>query len=154
MDETKAIYQSNKSKDHIISVGGAVDRVRISLRFRGDDLDPNELSALLKCQPTKAYRKGDILSSKRSHRFAHTGFWMLEGAKEETGDLETKITRLLNRVEVPLPVWEKLADFRGDIFCGLFLNDWNRGLSLSPNLRQRLAERNLSIDFDIYCPLD
>ena len=41
-------------------VGGAVSRTTASLRIGGDDLDPDEITALLRCEPTNSHRKGDI----------------------------------------------------------------------------------------------
>ncbi|MEC4894654.1 MAG: DUF4279 domain-containing protein [Oscillatoria sp. PMC 1051.18] len=151
MDEKKLTFIPTESDSNVISVGGSVETVKVSLRFLGDNLNPEEISALLQCQPSKAYRKGDTIGSKRSHRIAHTGAWILKGTKEDTGVLETKITRLLECITVPLTVWEELRSFSGNVFCGIFINDWNRGLSLSPELMQKLVERHLSIDFDIYC---
>ncbi|NET91450.1 MAG: DUF4279 domain-containing protein [Kamptonema sp. SIO1D9] len=151
MDEIKPNFLAPESDNNVISVGGSVETVKVSLRFLGDNLNPEEISALLKCQPSKAYRKGDIIGSKSSHHIAQTGAWILKGDKEDTGVLETKITRLLECITVPLTVWEELRSFSGNVFCGIFLNDWNRGLSLSPELMQKLVERHLSIDFDIYC---
>ncbi|MGB3495901.1 MAG: DUF4279 domain-containing protein [Elainellaceae cyanobacterium] len=135
----------------IVSVGGNVDRVKVSLRFLGDDLNPDDVSALLGCQPTNSYRKGDILSGKRSHRVADTGLWLLKSAEEDTSVLETKVGRLLDRLSAEPTAWKALSNFYGNVFCGVFLNDLNREFSLSPQIMQQLTERNLSIDFDIYC---
>ncbi len=103
------------------------------------------------CQPTKSYRKGDILPSKLSSRVADTGAWILKGSEGDVGALEMKVSRLLDRVPAELAAWEALKGFYGNVFCGVFLNDWNRGLSLSPELMQRLVKYRLSIDFDLYC---
>jgi len=135
----------------VISVGGEIERVKVSLRFSGDDLDPDFISNLLGCQPTKSYRKGDILSSKRSSRVAHTGFWSLCDVEEDTNTLEMKVRRLLNRVSDHSAAWNSLSSFQGNVLCGVFIKDWNRGFSLSSELMQNLVERKLTIDFDIYC---
>lgn len=135
----------------VISVGGEVERIKVSLRFLGDDLDPDFISNLLGCQPTESYRKGDVLSSKRSSRIAHTGVWSLRDVEEDTNTLEMKVRRLLNRVSADSAAWNSLSRFQGNIFCGVFIEDWNRGFSLSPELMQNLVERKLAIDLDIYC---
>ena len=140
-----------ESSDDVVSVGGDIDRVKVSLRFFGDDLNPNDVSVLLGCQPTEGYRKGEVIIGKRSHRFAHTGLWLLKGLEEDVGVLETKVDRLLDRVPAEPDAFQALSNFNGNVFCGVFLNDWNRGFSLSPEILQRLTERKLSIDFDIYC---
>lgn len=136
--------------NNVISVGGEVERIKVSLRFSGDELDPEFISNLLGCQPTKSYRKGDVLSSKRSSRIAQTGFWSLR-EEEEAGTLETKVRRLLNQISNDPAAWNSLSGFQGNIFCGVFIEDWNRGFSLSSELMQDLVERKLTIDFDIYC---
>lgn len=135
----------------VISVGGEVERIKVSLRFSGDDLDPDRISNLLGCQPTKSYRKGDVLSSKRSSRIAHTGFWSLSAVEEDTSTLEMKVRGLLDRISADSAAWNSLSRFQGNIFCGVFIEDWNRGFSLSSELMQDLVERKLTIDFDIYC---
>jgi hypothetical protein len=38
-----------------------------------------------------------------------------------------------------------------DVFCGIFVDGWNRGFNLSPALMKKLAERYLELDVDIYC---
>ncbi len=40
-------------------------RTVASLRIGGDDLDPDEVSALLCCQPTAGYRKGQVVRGPR-----------------------------------------------------------------------------------------
>lgn len=134
----------------VVWIGGDIDRVVVSLRFYGDDLDPERVTELLGCEPTQSYRKGDALRSKRCRRTAGTGSWRLEGPKDETGTLPEQIGRLLDSVSSDLLVWEDLTRFRPDVFCGLFLDAWNRGCSLPPELMQRLAERGLTLGLDIY----
>ena len=50
-----------------------------------------------------------------------------------------------------MSIWQDLTSrFRADVFCGLFMEEGNEGISLSNETLQRLAERGLTIDFDIY----
>jgi len=37
-----------------------------------------------------------------------------------------------------------------DIFCGVFLDDWNRGFDLPPQVLKMLSDRGITIGFDIY----
>ena len=135
-----------------VLVGGYVDRTSASLRFFDDDLDPEQVTRLLGCQPTHACRKGDLLPSKRYQRIAHTGSWRLQTPKGDERALEEQITSLLDKASDDLAAWEQLSKgARLDVFCGLHLKAWNRGFSLSPGLMRRLAERHLEVDFDIYC---
>ena len=40
--------------------------------------------------------------------------------------------------------------FKVDLFCGLQMEEWNRGLSFSPETLRRVAERGLELGLDIY----
>ena len=134
----------------LIWIGGGIDEVSVTLRFFGDDLDPQLLSNSLKCHPTDSHRKGDLLASKRYRRIATTGMWLFKISKDEEGYLEEKISRLLDSVSEDLEVWRELKRFRHDVFCFLSLKAWNRGCSLTPELMRRLADRDLELGLDIY----
>jgi len=136
----------------LVSFGGPVDRVTASLRFFGDDLDPEEMSLALGCQPTSAFRKGEQIPG-RYRRSANIGSWLLDAPSTDPPDVEEAIKGLLASVSSDLRVWRDLtARFSADVFCGLFLDQVNRGFELSPSLSQELAARNLAVGFDIYGP--
>lgn len=137
----------------LMHFGGSIDRARVSLRFFGDALVPEELTRLLGCQPTQAWRKDDVIPDKRYHRVAKTGSWILEGSLPEAAEIEEQVAALLAKVTGDLAVWQRLsAEFEPDIFCGVFLDDCNRSFGLSPRLMRMLSERGIEIGFDIYAP--
>ena len=58
---------------------------------------------------------------------------------------------LLKKLPEDLDTWRALnRSCDVDLFCGLFLEAGNRGFVLSPETSKRLAERGLTIGFDIY----
>jgi len=134
----------------VIGIGGSVDKTSASLRFTGDDLDLDLVSRLLSFEPTHVHRKGELL---RSGRIRHLpSVWLLNSPTAAGQTLEEQIVWLLDHVSSDLRVWEMLTEMsRADIFCGLHLKAWNRGFSLSTELMQQLAERHLTLEFDIYC---
>jgi Domain of unknown function (DUF4279) len=141
----------------LFSVGGPIDRCKVSLRIVGDDLDPDQISSLLKCEPSSKTRKGEIVADdgEGRQRISPLGSWRLESAESEQVDLEEQVLKLLSRVIEDPEVWQRLTtQYKVDLFCGVFLNEgsWNRGFSLSPAVLKELAERNLEIGFDIYAP--
>jgi Domain of unknown function (DUF4279) len=141
------------SPDDLVSAGGPVDRVCAFLRFFGDDLDPEEISRALGRQATSAFRKGDELPG-RYHRIARTGSWLLDAPPSDPPDPEESIKGLLAWLSPDLELWRSLTErFAADIFCGLFLNEFNRGFALSASLTRALADRNLVVGFDIYGPV-
>ena len=49
-------------------------------------------------------------------------------------------------------MWHTLTSHLAvDLYCGLHLADWNRGVELAPKLLGQLAERGISLHLDIYC---
>ena len=141
----------------LFSVGGPIDRCKVSLRIIGDDLDPDQISSLLECEPSSKTRKGEIVADDGTgrQRISPFGSWRLESTESEQVDLEEQVLKLLSRVIEDPEVWLRLTNqYKVDLFCGVFLDEgsWNRGFSLSPGVLKELAERNLEIGFDIYAP--
>jgi Domain of unknown function (DUF4279) len=79
--------------------------------------------------------------------------WRLELPVSAEWVLDDAITTLLGKLPSDLAVWRELASqYRLDVFCGLFLEQWNRGTELSPATLGLLAERNLTLSLDVYAP--
>lgn len=124
-----------------------------SLRIFGDDLEPDEITQLLGCKPSKSEKMGDEIIGKVTgrKRIARTGGWRLSAERLEPGDLDAQISEILDQLNDNTDVWKGLAArFRADIFCGLFMAEGNEGISLSSETVEKLATRGLTIDFDIY----
>jgi hypothetical protein len=149
--------------------GGSMDKCSVSLRFFGEDLDPDELTQILGVEPSSAYRKGDIFRGKKHDKIYKTGSWRLRSQRSDI-DLEDQINGLLNKLpsdEViagsvvsrqsndDLGVWLDLTTrFQVDLFCGLWMKRWNRCVDFQAAILQRIAERGLSIGLDIYVDYD
>ena len=127
---------------------------RLTLRFFGDDLDPDEVTARLGLPPSVGVRKGGIWRTRNgTEKVARTGSWRLEAEDRTPGDLDGQISELLGALNDNLSVWQELtARFEADIFCGLFMREGNEGISLHPDTMMKLGKRNLSLDFDLYGP--
>jgi hypothetical protein len=107
----------------------------------------------LECQPTKCHVKGEVIVGQHSglRREARAGSWLLNSDDERGVRLDEQIVNLLARVTGDLAAWEALTEkYKADLFCGLFLDEENRACRLSAEVLHRLAERRLSIGFDIY----
>jgi hypothetical protein len=131
-----------------------IHETRASLRFFGDDLEPENISALLGHPPTTGRVKGETwLTKSGREKIARTGSWILEAASKQPGDLDAQIAELLDGLNHNPEIWQNLTTrFRADIFCGIFMQESNEGISLSVQSLQDLASRKLFIDFDIYDP--
>jgi len=138
-------------EDTVLLAGGEVDEYHICLRFFGDDLDPDAVSSVLGVQPTSSCRKGDLFRGKVSERIEKTGKWLLRLPEKPGEPFEPQIDALLNTLTQDLSVWRTLTQkYNADLFCGVWLRNWNRGMGLSPQLMARLAERGLELGLDIY----
>ncbi|OCQ91390.1 hypothetical protein BCD64_25420 [Nostoc sp. MBR 210] len=135
--------------------GGEVDECSVSLRFWSDDLVPDEVTDLLGINPTQSYKKGDIFRGKVYDQIRKVGFWLYRVSRCADVSLEDQINTLFDQLPVDIGVWHKLTTkFDADLFCGLWLKRWNRGLDFSPQTLQRISERGLSLSLDIYFNYD
>jgi hypothetical protein len=118
--------------------GGPVDRMKMSLRVSAKEPDWAEVSGLVGCGPDPG-----------------RGVWRVEAAASLDGNLDAQLAALLKRVTSDLAAWATLRSrWKVDVFCGLFLERPNRGVSLSAESMRLLSDRGISIGFDIYAPDD
>ena len=129
---------------------GGVDSTSVTLRFFGDDLDPEELSELLGAQPTLSRCRGEPIPGQEG-RLAETGSWLLSSERQSKSPLEIQVAALFGRLTGDLDVWRQLTRrFYADLFCGLWSEAFNRGTELSPEVLRMVADRGLRLGLDVY----
>jgi len=119
----------------------------VSIRFYGKNLNPKEVERLLGFRGAvpfestiKNLRDGDVV-------------WTIRLENDEP--LENKIETLLHQFTNEIYLWKQIPEhIKADIFCGLFLEEWNQGFDLTPKIMSELSLRNLEIGFDIYSPTE
>ncbi len=128
---------------------GTVRETAVSVRFGGDDLDPDEITKLLGTAPDAAHRRGDAMPQGRG--VWRSGLWSCQAPRVIPGDLDAQVARLFAMMTPDLSVWRDLCTrYRGDVFCGLFLEDSNEGIVLSTEAMRAIADRSLTLGLDIY----
>lgn len=130
-----------------------VQKSVVTLRIGGDDLIPDEITALLGVSPTDAHVKGQELVGRKTGRvrIAKSGMWRLEASDREPEDMEGQIREILDQTSGDLGVWQRIGKkYQVDLFCGLFLGGSNEGLTLSPQSLRALGERGIELGLDIY----
>jgi hypothetical protein len=135
--------------------GGPIAWSRITLRIIGEDLNPDEASAILECQPTSFERKGEpvLRTDGTVARIGKTGAWRLQLIPADTDewDCGEAIMVLMSRLPGKVETWRSLTQrFRVDFFVALSMESKNKGLSLSPEVMAYLGERGIQLGFDIY----
>lgn len=135
---------------------GALDHSFATLRLFGDDLVPEAISALLGAQPSAAVSKGETvgIGGDGATRIAKTGSWRLRATNREPEDLEAQVFEILDQLSADPSIWQSLARYEPDLFCGLFMRSGNDGLGLSPKALLALGQRGIELILDIYDPVD
>lgn len=133
----------------IAVVGGVVDESGATLAVYGPDLDPDEVTAALRVQPTRSHRRGFQRSPRA--RPALVGAWFLEVRGTAPSGPDHQIRRLLMRLPGPGEAWTTLRE-RYDIqlFIGIHMTGWNKGFALEPDVVARLATLGCRLGFDLY----
>ena len=137
-----------------VTSGGPIPWFCISLQIHAEDLDPDKVTRLLSVEPDRAQRKG-VPMPLRGDRLPHVpwiGMWSIDLRPQQAPGcaVEIAITRVLDRITVPLDVWHQArAGARVRIFVSLTLDDGNRGFRLEPALLQRAADLGITLDVDI-----
>jgi hypothetical protein len=124
----------------------------VTFRIFGDDLVPSEVTALLGCEPTTAYSKGDVrIGHKTGHRYVEkTGRWSLSAEEKRPEDIPAQIKEILAKLTQDLTVWDRLrSKYRMDLFCGVFMGSSNDGLEFSADVLGQLSERGITLGLDI-----
>jgi hypothetical protein len=132
---------------------GPVQRSVATLRISGDDLDPADITRLLGCPPTFAQTKGERIVRRNTGavRVARAGMWRLCAADREPEDLDGQIAEVLSKLTDDVSVWSAISErYKLDLFCGLFMNESNEGLSISPLSLSALGLRHIELGLDIY----
>ena len=124
-----------------------------TLCIRGDDLFPGEITELLQADPDFATAKGESVVARHSGsaRIAKTGLWNLESSDQQPADLDLQIREVLSRTTSNIEVWRSLSKkYRVSMSCGLFVQDWNQQLNISPESLEALGIRGIQLELDIY----
>ena len=124
---------------------------RATLRLFGDDMVPEDVTALLGAQPTRTTTRGQVNQLGKGPRTWRTGSWRLEAPDAEPANPDGQIAEILDELTPDLEVWRALAArFKIDLFCGWFMAGGNEGVSLSPDTLRRLGERGIRLEIDLY----
>jgi Domain of unknown function (DUF4279) len=135
--------------------GGEVDECSVTLLFRGVELVPDDITKVLGINPTRSFQKNDVSRGRIYDKLQTHGLWVYRCQRIAGKELETEINELLDQLPADLELWQNLTNCYGaELFCGLWLKRYNRSLSFSPQTLQRISERGLVLDLDVYFDLD
>ena len=132
----------------------SLERGSATLLIFGDDLVPDEITALLGTSPRLGVRNGEkFVASNGKEVVAPTGKWIFGGDYRSPPSLDEQISQLLLALPNDPKIWDDLTSrFDCCLSVGAYFADWTGGITLEPATLKLLAERNLPIDFDMYAP--
>lgn len=135
------------------------ERTHATFRLMGDALRPDEISAALGLEPTRAMAKDQEIPVGRKGKTTRRqgiGVWLLDSADVvDSTSLERHLVHLLEAIE---PVAGLLAairlehDLRADLFCYWLSRSGHGGPLFSPEVLSRIAALDLVLGIDVYGP--
>lgn len=131
-----------------------------SLRFSGDRLEPDRITAILGIPPSLAYRKGEVFKRSRGHDIrGRTGLWLLYSKGGVASlDLNDHLQHLLavalqkrgERALAELRHYMREADVEADVGCFWYGEHGARPPVIREDIRERFAclPAEIEEDFD------
>ncbi len=138
--------------EHIAEIGGTFEEFSVGINFYSERLNRDEITKLIGTEPTKAWNPGERhpMGSTNKTRITDWGKWYLTSKRDGT-DLNIKLKDLLNKLTNDLEKWKILTSkYESWIDIAGYMENWNRGFTLKPEIMKMLSDRNLEIVFDIY----
>lgn len=128
-------------------------RAAATLRIHTVNLSLEEISAILRVQPSQSFSKGERMSLRNPlSAVFEENVWMLESWAESSLPLEVHILQLVEFLEQRSPLVKRLIDSCDvDIFCQYSSANGQGGFTLEANVMKRLTAIPVDIIFDIYC---
>jgi hypothetical protein len=133
----------------VAEVGGPVDETRVTLGFYGEDLDPDEISRELGCEPSFAHRRGD--PRRDGIAIWSQGAWLLTLEGRSPSGPDELVGLLTARLPRDREVWRRLTSTHSArLSFAIFVSTWNQGFELSPTSVAAVSSMGVSVGFDIY----
>ncbi|ESU24559.1 hypothetical protein FLJC2902T_31990 [Flavobacterium limnosediminis JC2902] len=136
----------------VAEIGGIFEEFSVGVNFYSNKLNKQEITELLGVEPTKSWNPNERHSVGNSNktRITNWGKWYLSSKRDKT-DLNVKLTNLLQSLTTDLDKWKILTSkYEAWIDVAGYMENWNRGFTLNPEIMKMLSDRNLKIEFDIY----
>ncbi len=125
--------------------------VRVS--FRGNDVDPIEISLLLDSPPTRAAKMGEPVEFLDDQPLAMTGLWELRNNVEGyPGDVGMVIKALFASLTLDMKAWSEVARRYGygALIYSIPIANPVDGADLPAEIIRAIAHRGLSFNVSVY----
>lgn len=138
--------------EHIAEIGGSFEEFSVGVNFYSEHLDKGEITELIGSKPTKAWNQGERhpIGNTKKTRITDWGKWYLS-SQRDSKDLNLKLQELFDSLTSDLNKWRTLTTkYESWIDVAGYMDNFNRGFSLKPEILKMISDRNIEIVFDIY----
>ncbi len=128
-----------------------MDKSKVTLRFVGDDVDPQHVSTLLELSPSHSESKGMPVENHPS-RIYPTNYWGIDSPLSEKASIADHIKYLLALLEPRKAAIVKLTKggYEPNFYCGLFYTRYSGYIAFDPDVLGRIARLGASLDIHVY----
>lgn len=129
---------------------------KISAYFRlsGQNLEPEDITALVGVIPTNSWRTGDLIDPRLKKRRKYNA-WIVESQLDKSAELDEHIKAVFEKLQ---PGWESLVKIspQFDTFiCGvIYAYSYIPAINFDKYIIQKAGELNAGIDVDLYSFLE
>ena len=135
--------------------GGPIDWSCITLKISGENLDPEEVSRLLRPAPDPAHPEKERNAPGKEYPLADKKKrgWRIRWLSTDTDewDVDVAIGDLMQALNSDIATWQSLSSqFRVELSIKLSMRTQNKGFCLSPGTMRYLGDRHIEAGFDVY----
>jgi hypothetical protein len=124
-----------------------------ALRIFSETIAPEEITALMGVPASRAFQKGESISSRTPSILRRQSGWMLNSPLGDTQDLASHLRWLVDIIEPKIDVLRALLPVcKIDLFCGFSSDGGQGGTMLDSALLARLGKLPLDLTLDLYPP--
>lgn len=130
-------------------------RFKISLRFVHPSADLSSCSGEFELEPSRRWKVGEPRTTPRGNRLEgrrHESYWTSPLDISAYSRLEDALTEVARRLTNHSFFFAKHAESGGtaSLFVGLFLESFNTGFLLEPELLAEYSSLGVALEFDMY----
>ena len=130
------------------------DKTYATLHIFRDNLDPKELTNLLRLEPTHCQRKGDPYPTKNNpdKKYVIGGWFLSSEGKVDSNDSQKYLRWVLDQIAPQSTAFLRLHQegYRIEISCYWSSRNGHGGPTLSPGIMAELSRLGIELWFDVY----
>ncbi len=128
-----------------------MDRVEVTFRFVGDNVDPQHITDVIDLEPSSITVKGAAMERHPERRHP-TNYWGIDSNAPSNEPLSAHLRHILDLLESHVGAIRQLKSegYEPNFFCGLFHTRESGYIVLDPETLQRVARLGASIDIHTY----